>query len=164
MKAGRLGSVLVGGWLMTACGAAAPAHPAGGSPAEVALSSAVPGLRVQLMGLVASGNEVTARFRVTNGGANALRSRVFGDPAVKGFDRQLGRDLGGAFLFDTAERALYAPLRSPDDDKKVRGDALPAAMQPGQTVEVSVTFQKPATDVVDVGFPTAVPFLRRRIG
>ena len=164
MKVSRLGSVLVGGLLITACGPATPVHPAGGSPAEVAISSAVPGLRVQLMGLVASGNEVTARFRVTNGGATALRSRVFGDPAVKGIDRQLGRDLGGAFLFDSAERALYAPLRSPDDDKKVRGDLLPAAMQPGQTVEVSVSFQKPATDVVDVGFPTAVPFLRQQIG
>lgn len=164
MKVGRLGSVLVGGVLLTACGDAAAVHPAGGGPAEVAMSSAVPGLRVQLMGLMASGNEVTARFRVTNSGANTLRSRVFGDPAVKGIDRQLGRDLGGAFLFDTAERALYAPLRSPDDDKKVRGDELPATMQPGQTVEVAVSFQKPATDVVDVGFPTAVPFLRQRIG
>ena len=37
-------------------------------------------------------------------------------------------------------------------------------MPPGQTVEVSVSFQKPATDVVDVGFPTAVPFLRQQIG
>ena len=164
MKVGRLGSVLVGGVLLTACGGAAAVHPAGGDPAEVAVSSAVPGLRVQLLGLVASGGEVTARFRVTNGGASALRSRVFGDPAVKGIDRQLGRDLGGAFLFDTAERALYSPLRSPDDEKKVRGDELPAAMQPGQTVEVSVSFQKPATDVVDVGFPTAVPFLQQRIG
>ena len=96
--------------------------------------------------------------------ANTLRSRVFGDPAVQGLDRQLGRDLGGAFLFDTAEQALGAPLRSPDDESTVRVDELPAAIKPGQTVEVSVSFQKPSSGVVDVGFPTAVPFQRQRIG
>jgi len=105
-------------------------------PPVVAVGTSVPGLRVELLGLSGRDAELTARFRVSNAGPKPLRSRVFGDPAKGGIDRQLGRDLGGLF---------------------------PAKLQPGQTVGVSVTFQRPPSARVDVGFPKAVPFLQQPV-
>jgi len=163
-----LGACLLSLGALSGCGPQVPSAASSGPGPVVAAGSSVPGLQVALGG--GGGGRppppppATAHFRVTNGGSAALRSRVFGDPAVGGIDRQLGRDLGGAFLFDPSERALYAPLRSQDSGHTVQGDRVPAELAPGQTVEVSVTFQRPPGKTVDVGFPTAVPILQQPLG
>ncbi len=162
MSSSRLVVLLAALVLLTGASAGSSLALAGHDPPPVvAVGTSVPGLRVELLGLSGRDAELTARFRVSNAGPKPLRSRVFGDPAKGGIDRQLGRDLGGAFLFDTTERALYAPLR--DQDRKVRGDLFPAKLQPGQTVGVSVTFQRPPSARVDVGFPKAVRFLQQPV-
>lgn len=156
----RLATVAVA-LCLSGCGATAT-RPAS-ETRVVAGASSVPGLHVALLGLSTTDNTATARFRVTNAGSSPLQSRVFGDPEVHGVDRQLGRDLGGAFLFDTRERALYAPLRTADSNHTVQGNRMPSELAPGQTVEVSVTFQRPPDDTVDVGFPTAIPFRQQSL-
>ncbi len=162
-----LGACLLSLGALSGCGSQAPSAAAAASSSGpgpvVAAGSSVPGLQVALLRLTTDIGTATAtaHFRVTNAGSTALRSRVFGDPAVGGIDRQLGRDLGGAFLFDPSERTLYAPLRSQDSGHTVQGDRVPAELAPGQTVEVSVTFQRPPGKTVDVGFPTAVPILQQ---
>ena len=159
-----LGACLLSLGALSGCGPQVPSAASSGPGPVVAAGSSVPGLQVALLRLTTDTGTATAHFRVTNGGSAALRSRVFGDPAVGGIDRQLGRDLGGAFLFDPSERALYAPLRSQDSGHTVQGDRVPAELAPGQTVEVSVTFQRPPGKTVDVGFPTAVPILQQPLG
>ncbi len=158
-----LGACLLSLSASSGCGSHVPSAAASG-PLVAAAGSSVPGLQVALLGITTDTRTATAHFRVTNAGSTALRNRVFGDPAVGGIDRQLGRDLGGAFLFDPSERALYAPLRSSDSGHTVQGDKTPAQLAPGQTVEVSVTFQRPPGKTVDVGFPTAVPILQQPLG
>ncbi len=161
-----LGACLLSLGALSGCGSQAPSAAAAAAASSgpgpvVAAGSSVPGLQVALLRLTTDTGTATAHFRVTNAGSTALRSRVFGDPAVGGIDRQLGRDLGGAFLFDPSERALYAPLRSQDSGHTVQGDRLPAELAAGQTVEVSVAFDRPPGKTVDVGFPTAVPILQQ---
>jgi len=152
----RLVGLLAGLGLLSGASAAPALALVGSAPRPVAAAgTSVPGMHVELLILSARDAELTARFRVTNAGTTPLRSRVFGDPVQRGIDRQLGRDLGGAFVFDSAERALYAPLR--DQDGKVRGNRLPAQLQPGQTLEVSVSFQRPRPPASTSASPRPCP-------
>jgi len=156
-----LGACLLSLGALSGCGSQAPSAAAAaassGPGPVVAAGSSVPGLQVALLRLTTDTGTATAHFRVTNAGSTALRSRVFGDPAVGGIDRQLGRDLGGAFLFDPSERALYAPLRSQDSGHTVQGDRVPADLAAGQTVEVSVTFQRPPVRLSTSASPPQSP-------